>query len=93
MPVGSYPAEKTIGGKEIYDMAGNLWEWCNDWWICDLGSALVVDPTGPPASSNRVLRGGSWYDGGALLRCAIRGGHDPRGSGSVGFRVARTVNP
>jgi formylglycine-generating enzyme required for sulfatase activity len=44
----------------LYDMAGNLWEWCNDWWA-GYGAGAQTDPTGPTAGVYRVVRGGCWY--------------------------------
>ncbi|MBN2564916.1 MAG: SUMF1/EgtB/PvdO family nonheme iron enzyme [Candidatus Eisenbacteria bacterium] len=93
-PVGSYPdAPASLG---LSDMAGNVWEWCNDWHVCSLGTATVSDPVGPTSGSGRVLRGGSWYFCGFVLnlRCANRDNISPGFSiNNSGFRVARTVNP
>ncbi|MCK4304541.1 MAG: SUMF1/EgtB/PvdO family nonheme iron enzyme, partial [Candidatus Eisenbacteria sp.] len=72
---------------------GNVWEWCNDWWVCDLGTTPVIDPTGPSSGNYRVLRGGSWGYDGINLRCAYRSiGNPSYNSYSRGFRVARTVS-
>ena len=91
-PVGSYPdAPASLG---LSDMAGNVWEWCNDWHVCSLGTAPVSDPVGPTSGTYRVLRGGSWHAYDYCLRCARRSGIYPHHSGNVrGFRVARTVTP
>jgi formylglycine-generating enzyme required for sulfatase activity len=54
-------------------MHGNVWEWVYDWYAEDYDtSSPQVDPIGPCAGSNRVLRGGSWIDRGTHLRSAIR---------------------
>ena len=88
-PVGSYPDAPTALG--LSDMTGNVWEWCDDWWVCDLGTAPVTDPTGPSSGSYRVLRGGSWSPHDYYLRCAYRFLNHPEvNSGYFGFRVART---
>jgi formylglycine-generating enzyme required for sulfatase activity len=76
----------------LYDLHGNVWEWCWDWYRADLGTAVAVDPLGPPGGAQRVIRGGSWYYFARDCRSASRTPYWP-GSGDdiVGFRVARTV--
>ncbi|MFC1573152.1 formylglycine-generating enzyme family protein [Candidatus Eisenbacteria bacterium] len=92
--VGSYP--EAPAGLGLWDMAGNIFEWCNDWWICDLGPYLVIDPTGPQTGTHRVARGGSWNTADTYMRCAWRENGYP-GAGYnhdlMGFRIARTVGP
>lgn len=87
--VGSYPrAPASLG---LHDVAGNVWEWCNDWWTCDLGRSPVTDPQGSSLGTTRVVRGGSWMDGGVQCACAFRGvEYRPSGTdGVIGFRIAR----
>jgi formylglycine-generating enzyme required for sulfatase activity len=63
----------------LYDMHGNVWEWCADWFEVrsDSGSSLA-DPHGPTFGTARVLRGGSWAASPRTCRCAFRGKSDPR---------------
>ena len=71
----------------FYDMHGNVWEWCRDWDGSYDGDA--IDPVGPSSGSNRVLRGGSWYDCAWCCRSAYRISDDPTGRDNfVGFRLA-----
>jgi len=88
-PVGSFSAN-AFG---LHDMHGNVWEWCEDTWEAN----YVGAPTDGSAwltgdASFRVLRGGSWSREPRILRSAYRNKNNPSlRSGSVGFRVARTV--
>ncbi|MFH1096024.1 MAG: SUMF1/EgtB/PvdO family nonheme iron enzyme [Candidatus Desantisbacteria bacterium] len=88
-PVGSYPAN----AWGLYDMHGNVWEWCRDWYgekyydECKK-QGVVGNPEGPETGSYRVLRGGSWGSYARGCRCAHRGSTSPgdRSSG-IGFRL------
>ena len=74
----------------LYDMSGNVWEWCAD-WDGDYPSGPVNNPTGPDKGSNRVLRGGGWLSTAAGCRVANRNFLDPGSrSNNYGFRVARS---
>jgi formylglycine-generating enzyme required for sulfatase activity len=80
-------AQKPSNPWGLYDMAGNVWEWCLDWYGPYPGGS-VVDPKGVTSGANRVLRGGSWADDANLCRTACRILDDPTSAYSnYGFRV------
>jgi formylglycine-generating enzyme required for sulfatase activity len=66
-------AQKQPNAWGLYDMHGNVWEWCADWYQENLGADPVTDPTGPATGKFRVCRGGSWYEPAKNCRSASRG--------------------
>lgn len=88
-PVGA----KQANSWGLYDMHGNVWEWCRDWYGGDYYAecqikGTVQDPVGPQEGSYRILRGGGWFYGSRTCRSATRDGRDPAYRFAfIGFRL------
>lgn len=81
-----------VGGKTpnelgIYDMSGNVWEWCYDWYGGYSGNTQT-DPVGPNSGTYRILRGGSWYENGTSCRITNRRNFNPTNKYyDIGLRI------
>jgi formylglycine-generating enzyme required for sulfatase activity len=87
--VGSFSAN----GFGLFDVSGNVWEWCWDWYASNYYSTNAVDPRGPSTGTYRAVRGGSYVSAPWAQRCSYRLNNrlPINGSNNRGFRVARTM--
>ncbi len=86
-------AGKKPNGIGLYDIMGNVWEWCSDWYDRDYyENSPSKDPKGPSEGSTRVLRGGGWKSKPEHLRTVDRNDFDPSSKkfANIGFRLARS---
>lgn len=90
VPVGMYEMGKSPYG--IYDLAGNAWEWVNDWYDHDYyKKSPTKNPQGPPTGKSKVVRGGNWLYVQEFLRSSFRFNAEPSGRQfGYGFRCAKT---
>ncbi|MBF0189340.1 MAG: formylglycine-generating enzyme family protein, partial [Magnetococcales bacterium] len=84
-PPGTFPAN----GFGLFDMHGNVWEWCQDFYQEDIyGNEKRINPTGPQKGRERVVRGGSWSNSPTNARSAMRGHHlEMTARNNIGFRI------
>lgn len=90
-PVGNYPDAVSVYG--CYDMAGNAYEWCSDWFHPETYKhSPSVNPQGPVHGRRKVIRGGSWVARGEFAaRCANRAAYEPiQAVHNVGFRIVKS---
>jgi sulfatase modifying factor 1 len=87
LPVGSFPPN-AFG---LYEMHGNIWEWCNDWYG-EYDIDKKINPKGPDEGTNKIFRGGGWGNQAWECRSAYRGGgglHPKTRGAGIGFRIVK----
>lgn len=88
-PVGIFPENMSLEG--VIDLAGNVWEWCMDWYNKDYYQSCsegILNPVGSSNGNARVIRGGAFFSSQKVLRCSVRNGNDPNiRDDYIGFRI------
>jgi formylglycine-generating enzyme required for sulfatase activity len=90
--VYGYP--RGVSGYGCYNMSGNVWEWCADWYDAEYYTkGPARNPRGPDVGSLRVIRGGCWFSDAGVCRAACRDWGEPSDRyDGLGFRLARSVS-
>ncbi len=88
-PVG----QKKANNFGLFDMLGNVWEWCNDWYENNLSNTPLIDPIGPQTGFERILRGGSWSDTFTNVKAYYRYRENPLSKdNNRGFRIVLPIH-
>lgn len=85
--------KREANGLNLYDMCGNVTEWCWDWYSSNIATGEVINPTGANPDNSRVIRGGDYGTSACDCCVSFRSSISPNTQGaSIGFRVVRTSN-